>query len=78
MRDQNVLQLRPNIRDSEISKLASLFTKSTLEKVAEQCFEMQFAEMTNLGTDHIQNTEGFNKKLLADIRTKTGTRQVSF
>ena len=67
------------MEDRELILLVPLFTESALENVAVGCLGMSLTEMTNMRRDNPQNTEGFNKELLAKIRNKTGSsRQVIY
>ena len=72
----NVFQLPGNIDDSEITRLASLFTKHSLKKLAQQYWEFSFAGLENLEDDCIGDSERFNTRLLFRIKCKADNREV--
>ena len=71
-----VLQLPSNINDSIISKLASLFTKRPLTKLALEYFEFSLADLENLEDDCKGDAKRFNTRLLFHVKCKAGNREV--
>ena len=71
-----ILKLPPRIADSEIARLAPLFTVYSLKKVAVIYFGLSEAEISNSERDHIGDTEGFNRDLLYRFINKGHSRKV--
>ena len=71
-----VLQLPTGIADSEISKLASLFSPNTLETVALQHLGISQAQIDTAKADNLLNTEGFKRELLYKFKNKGHNRKV--
>ena len=71
-----VLQLPPEIDDSEIALLAPKFSPNTLETLALQFFEISEARVKTLKADNINNTEGFKRDLLTYYRNRGHGRKV--
>ena len=70
------LQLPSRISDSEVSRLASMFSTNSLEKVALRFFRISEAEVSNARADNLQNSEGFNRALLHAFKNKGHNRKV--
>ena len=79
VKKSNLLQLSPEIHDSEIARLAPLLSPLELEMVALQHFHVLKAEVDSLKAEKIHDIEGFKRGLLTQFRNRTGsTRKVMF
>ena len=71
-----ILQLPSSIGDSEIARLAPLFSPSTLETVAIQYFDISQTRAETLKEGRTTDKEGFKRDLLTDYRNKGYKRKV--
>ena len=72
----HIFQLPSSISDSEIVRIASLFSESTLKSVAMRYFDFTLAKLKNLRADNVLDAEQFNVELLSSIRNKFPERKV--
>ena len=72
------LKLQLGISDSEIARLAPVFSPSMLETVALQYFGVLEAQVNTLKTERREDTEGFKRDLLMNYRNKDHNRKVVF
>ena len=70
------LQLPSRISDSEISKVAGLFSPNSLETVAVQYFRVTEAQISNSKVDNVGNSDAFKRGLLQRFKNKGGNRKV--
>ena len=72
----HIFQLPSRISDSEIPRLASLFSESTLNTVSILYFGFTWDDVKNLRADNIQDAALFNIGLFTSIRNKFPERKV--
>ena len=73
-----ILQLPSSIADSEIARLAPLFSANTLETLALGYFGLSEADIGNSQRDNIGNAEGFNRALFSRFRNEGYNRKVNY
>ena len=76
--DSCISQLPSRLNDSQISRLALLFSPNTLETVALQHLGISQAQIGTSKADNLLNTEGFKRELLLWFHYQCGSRKVMF
>ena len=74
--DLRILQLPSRLNDSQISRLALLFSPNTLETVALQHLGISQAQISTAKADNLLNNEGFKRELLLMFQYQGGSRKV--